>query len=113
MPVQTLPLSQVLKQPNEESEGHRPHWRKTVHHPLRHTSQLPQGREEAVCGTVGTRGQEKIKTESGRYISSSYKAGPVSSEGGRAGPSSYPAQPLGRVRKVAISASPQLPIGGG
>lgn len=29
--------------------------------------------EEAVCGTVRTGGQEKIKTESGRYISSSYK----------------------------------------
>ena len=48
------------QQPDEGSEGHRPGG-EAGHLPLRHTSQLlPQGsEEEAVCGTVRTRGQEK------------------------------------------------------
>lgn len=80
------------QQPDERSEGHRPGG-EAGHLPPRHTSKLlPQGpEEEAVCGTVRTRGQEKDQDREWPLHQQLLQAGPVSWRAGPegAGPSSF------------------------
>lgn len=118
MPDAGMPLS--LSPPNNPMRGQR-------------DTGLEGKRATTLCGTppnsshrdrkkkrfVGQSGQEdkkKIKTESGRYISSSYKRDLY--PGGRdrkgRGQALISTATLGRVRKGSgLSQPPQLPIGGG
>lgn len=117
MPDTGMPLSlESSKQPNEGSEGHRPGGDgpppSAAHLPTPPTGTV----RRAVCGTESGQEDKKDQTESGRYISSSYKRDLYPGGGTRRGGAKLlSAQPLlvGSGRGVAYLNHPSFPIGGG